>query len=105
MLCVALAFLNALIPNNISSGPPISIPSKTFFNLPSISVSSSSVARYCVTALFNNGESNSTNISDNLPSLGSKTVRSETAPADNPLNPVAIKPPDNPTPFKIFDGV
>ena len=101
MFCVALAFLNALIPNRTPSAtPPIIIPSRTFFNLPSISVSSTSVARYWVTALFNTGESNSTNISDNLPSLGSKTVRSATAPAVNPLNAVTPKPPTNPAPLR-----
>ena len=54
--------------------------------------------------MFNTGESNSTNISDNLPSLGSNTVRSATAPAVNPLNAVTPKPPTNPAPLRNLLG-
>ena len=54
--------------------------------------------------MFNKGESNSINISDNLPSLGSNTVRSATAPAPNPLKDVLIKLPERPAPFKNLAG-
>ena len=98
------AFFKPLIPISISKGPPINIPSSTFLSLPSISVSSSSIAKYLVTALFKTGESNSVNILDKLPSLGSNTVKSATAPAVIPLAPAFTSVPPTPTPFKNLDG-
>ena len=63
-----------------------------------------SVCKYWVTALFSQGESDSTNQSASLFSLGSQTNRSATAPAVMPLAPVFNKLPPNPTPLRYFCG-
>ena len=102
--------MTALIPIINSAAIPGIIPSKTFFNAASLAVSSSSDAKYCVTLLFNNGESNSINQSDIRPSFGSQTVASAIAPDVVPLNARTDAPltvlilPVTPAAFKPFVG-
>ena len=78
------------------------MPSKVNFNRASKSESSSSIARYLVTLLFKTGLSNSTKAFDKLPSCGSKTVKSYTAPAAVPLIPLFNIVLPSPKPFKYL---